>query len=275
MDFDFALLLVVLTAVTGVIWLLDRLFLYGGRQARANALAAAGGTEAERQQRAAEAMREPIIVEYARSFFPVILIVLMFRSFLAEPFKIPSGSMMPTLLVGDFILVNKFAYGMRLPVLNTKIFEVGEPQRGDVFVFRYPRNPKVDYIKRVIGLPGDEITYRNKIVYVNGKEVPQTYLGPYVGSGDEGRKMAGAEARREMLPGVEHDILTWPLHAGAEGTFRVPAGHYFAMGDNRDNSEDSRYWGFVPEANLVGRAFVIWMNWDSGIDFKRIGTLIK
>ncbi len=162
MDFDFALLLVVLTVVTGVIWLLDRLFLYRGRQARAEALAAAGGTEAERQQRAAEAMREPIIVEYARSFFPVILIVLMFRSFLAEPFKIPSGSMMPTLLVGDFILVNKFAYGMRLPVLNTKIFEVGEPQRGDVFVFRYPRNPKVDYIKRVIGLPGDEITYRNK-----------------------------------------------------------------------------------------------------------------
>ena len=275
MDFDFALFLAILTIVTGVIWLLDRLFLFNRRQARAEALAAAAGTDAERQQRAAEAMREPILVEYARSFFPVILIVLLFRSFLAEPFKIPSGSMMPTLLVGDFILVNKFAYGLRLPVLNTKILEIGEPQRGDVFVFRYPRNPKVDYIKRVIGLPGDEITYRNKVVYVNGKEIPQTDLGPYVGSGDEGRKMAGAEIRHEMLPGVEHDILTWSLHSGAEGTFRVPAGHYFAMGDNRDNSEDSRYWGFVPEANLVGRAFVIWMNWDSGIDFKRIGTLIK
>jgi signal peptidase I len=134
---------------------------------------------------------------------------------------------------------------------------------------------KQDYIKRVIGLPGDEITYRNKTLYVNGKEIPQTYVGPFVGSGDEGRKMAGAEVRHEMLPAVEHDILTLPLRSGAEGTFRVPAGHYFAMGDNRDNSEDSRYWGFVPEGNLVGRAFVIWMNWDGGIDFKRIGTLIK
>ena len=275
MDFDFALLLVVLTFVTGIVWLIDRLFFQAGRKARADALAATGGSEAERHQRMIEAAREPAIVEYARSFFPVILIVLLFRSFLAEPFKIPSGSMMPTLLVGDFILVNKFAYGLRLPVLNTKIFEVGAPQRGDVFVFRYPRNPKVDYIKRVIGLPGDEITYRNKTLYVNGKEIPQTYVGPYVGSGDEGRKMAGAEIRHEALPGAEHDMLTWPMHAGAEGTFRVPAGHYFAMGDNRDNSEDSRYWGFVPEANLVGKAFVIWMNWDSGIDFKRIGTLVK
>ena len=238
-------------------------------------MAAAGGSEAERQQRRVEAAREPVVVEYARSFFPVILIVLLFRSFLAEPFKIPSGSMMPTLLVGDFILVNKFAYGIRLPVLNTKIVEVGEPQRGDVFVFRYPKNPKIDYIKRVIGLPGDEITYRNKTLYINGKEVPQSYTGPYVGSGDEGRKMAGAETRHELLPGAEHDLLTWPLHAGAEGTFHVPTGHYFAMGDNRDNSEDSRYWGFVPEANLVGRAFVIWMNWDGGIEFKRIGTLVK
>src|SRR5512135_3775912 len=141
MDFDFALLLVVLTIVTGVIWLLDRLFLYGGRQARAAALAATGGSEAERQQRALEAAREPIIVEYARSFFPVILIVLLFRSFLAEPFKIPSGSMMPTLLVGDFILVNKFAYGLRLPVINTKVVELNNPERGDVMVFRYPGDP--------------------------------------------------------------------------------------------------------------------------------------
>jgi signal peptidase I len=275
MDFDFALLLVGLTFATGMIWLIDRLLFEGARKARAEALAAAGGSEAERQQRVTEASREPVIVEYARSFFPVILIVLLFRSFIAEPFKIPSGSMMPTLLVGDFILVNKFAYGLRLPVLNTKIFEVGAPQRGDVFVFRYPRNPKIDYIKRVIGLPGDEITYRNKTLYVNGKEIAQSYIGPYVGSGDEGRKMAGAEIRHELLPGAEHELLTWPLHAGAEGTFRVPAGHYFAMGDNRDNSEDSRYWGFVPEANLVGKAFVIWMNWDGGIDFKRIGTLVK
>jgi signal peptidase I len=282
MDFDFALLLVILTFSTGIIWLLDRVFLAGGRKRRAEALAQAGGTEAERQQRAQEAMREPIIVEYARSFFPVILIVLLFRSFIAEPFKIPSGSMMPTLLVGDFILVNKFSYGMRLPVLGTKILPIGEPQRGDVFVFRYPNpehDPKkegIDYIKRVIGLPGDEITYRNKTLTVNGKEIPQTYVGPFIGSGDEGRKMAGAEIDDEMIPGAQHHLLkSNMLLAGREGTWHVPAGHYFAMGDNRDNSEDSRYWGFVPEQNVVGKAFAIWMNWDGGIDFKRIGTLIK
>ena len=301
MDFDFALLLVVLTFATGVIWLFDRLFLYRGRAARAQALSTVGGSKEEREQRAAEAMREPAIVEYARSFFPVILIVLTFRSFIAEPFKIPSGSMMPTLLVGDFILVNKFAYGLRVPVLNTKFFETGSPQRGDVFVFVYPgftcvrdgkevRSgrpcdnggpvvpvPKMNYIKRVIGLPGDTITYRNKILYVNGKEIPSNYIGPYVGSGAEGQRMAGASVREEMLPGVEHQTLVASPdgNQGREGEWVVPAGHYFAMGDNRDNSEDSRYWGFVPEQNLVGRAFVIWMNWDSGIDFKRLGTLIK
>jgi len=282
MDFDFALLLVVLTGVTGVIWLLDYLFLAGGRKARAQALAQAEGSEAERQQRAQEALREPILVEYARSFFPVILIVLLFRSFLAEPFKIPSGSMMPTLLVGDFILVNKFAYGLRLPVLGTKLVPIGEPKRGDVFVFRYPnpehdpRKEGLDYIKRVIGLPGDEITYRNKTLYVNGKEVPQTDVGPFVGSGNEARRMAGAEIHEEMLPEVQHQILeSSMLLPGREGSWRVPAGHYFAMGDNRDNSEDSRYWGFVPEQNVIGKAFVIWMNWDGGIDFKRIGSLIN
>ncbi|HZP64762.1 MAG TPA: signal peptidase I [Rudaea sp.] len=282
MDFDFALLLVILTFLTGIIWLIDRLLFYRGRAARAEALAQAEGTEDERKQRYTEAMRDPVIVEYARSFFPVILIVLLFRSFIAEPFKIPSGSMMPTLLVGDFILVNKFAYGLRLPVLGTKIVPIGEPQRGDVFVFRFPnpehdpRKQGEDYIKRVIGLPGDEITYRNKILYVNGKEIPQSYVGPFVGTGDEGRRMAGAEIHEEMLPGVEHQILqSRMLIPGKEGTWTVPPGHYFAMGDNRDNSEDSRYWGFVPEQNLVGRAFVIWMNWDGGIDFKRLGTLIK
>ena len=282
MDFDFALLLVILTAVTGVVWLIDRLFFQNRRKARAAAMAQAEGSEAERQLRMQELLREPVIVEYARSFFPVILIVLLFRSFFAEPFKIPSGSMMPTLLVGDFILVNKFAYGLRLPVLGTKIVPIGEPQRGDVFVFRYPnpdhdpRKNGEDYIKRVIGLPGDEISYRNKTLYVNGKEIPQSYVGPFVGSGDEGRRMAGAEIHREMLPGAEHQTLvSRMIMAGREGTWTVPAGHYFAMGDNRDNSEDSRYWGFVPEENLVGKAFVIWMNWDGGIDFKRIGTLIK
>lgn len=277
MDFDFALLLVVLTAVSGVIWLLDRLFLANARARRAQAFESMTAlSQEERDARSRNALREPIAVEYARSFFPVLFVILLFRSFIAEPFKIPSGSMMPTLLVGDFILVNKFAYGLRLPVLNKKIFAVGGPKRGDVFVFRYPENPKEDYIKRVIGLPGDEITYRNKVLYVNGQEVPETPLGPYVGPGESGRSMAGAQVKQEKLGEVEHRIMEFPqAFIGHEGTWKVPPDHYFAMGDNRDNSQDSRFWGFVPEQNLVGRAFVIWMNFDNGIDFSRIGTLIK
>jgi len=277
MDFDFALLLVVLTAVAGVIWLIDSLLLAPARKRRAQALEAMTAlSQEERTARARNALQEPIPVEYARSFFPVLLVILLFRSFLAEPFKIPSGSMMPTLLVGDFILVNKFAYGLRLPVLNTKILSVGEPQRGDVFVFRYPENPKEDYIKRVIGLPGDEITYRNKTLFVNGKEVEETPLGPYAGPLEPGRRMDGAQVKNENLEGVEHRIMEMPqLWVGHEGTWKVPEGHYFAMGDNRDNSADSRFWGFVPEANLVGRAFLIWMNFDGGVDFSRIGTIIR
>lgn len=277
MDFDFALLLVVLTGVTGVVWLADRLLLAPIRRRRAAALESMTSLPAnERKTRAEEAVREPIVVEYARSFFPVLLLILLFRSFLAEPFKIPSGSMMPTLLVGDFILVNKFAYGLRLPVLNTKILPVGEPKRGDVFVFRYPENPKEDYIKRVIGLPGDEITYRNKTLYINGKEIPESYLGPYTGPSEPSRSMAGAQVKVEQLDGIGHRIMELPqLQIGHEGSWKVPDGYYFAMGDNRDNSLDSRFWGFVPEANLVGKALIIWMNWDSGVDFSRIGTLIK
>ncbi len=277
MDFDFALLLVVLTAVSGVIWLLDRLFLAKARAQRAQAFETMTAlSQEEREARSRNALREPVAVEYARSFFPVLFVILLFRSFIAEPFKIPSGSMMPTLLVGDFILVNKFSYGLRLPVLNKKVLDVGEPKRGDVFVFRYPENPKEDYIKRVIGLPGDEITYRNKVLYVNGEEIAETGLGPYVGPGESGRSMAGAQVKLEKLGAVEHRIMEFPqAFIGHEGTWKVPPGHYFAMGDNRDNSQDSRFWGFVPEQNLVGRAFVIWMNFDNGIDFSRIGTLIK
>jgi len=277
MDFDFALLLVVLTGVTGVLWLADRLLLVPVRRRRAAALENMTSLPAaERKTRAEEAMREPIVTEYARSFFPVLLLILLFRSFIAEPFKIPSGSMMPTLLVGDFILVNKFAYGLRLPVVNTKILSIGEPKRGDVFVFRYPENPKEDYIKRVIGLPGDEIVYRNKTLYINGKEIGESYLGPYTGPSEPSRSMAGAQVKQEQLDDVSHRIMELPqIQVGHEGTWKVPDGYYFAMGDNRDNSLDSRFWGFVPEANLVGRAMVIWMNLDSGIDFSRIGTLIK
>jgi len=277
MNFDFALLLVVLTGVTGVVWLADRLLLAPARRRRAAALENMTSLPAaERKTRAEEALREPVVTEYARSFFPVLLLILLFRSFLAEPFKIPSGSMMPTLLVGDFILVNKFAYGLRLPVLNTKILSVGEPKRGDVFVFRYPENPKEDYIKRVIGLPGDEITYRNKTLFINGKEITENYLGPYTGPSEPTNRMNGAQVKLEQLDGVDHRIMELPqLQIGHEGTWKVPDGYYFAMGDNRDNSLDSRFWGFVPEANLVGKALVIWMNWDDGVDFGRIGTLIK
>ena len=272
---DFALALVLATAGTGLIWAIDRALLLRQRVARAREVERAEGNDAERQQWVAEALHEPVAVEYARSFFPVILIVLVFRSFIAEPFKIPSGSMMPTLLIGDFILVNKFSYGLRLPVLGTKILAIGSPQRGDVFVFRFPNpdhDPKKqgeDYIKRVIGLPGDEISYHNKTLLVNGKEIPQSYVGPY----EPGGNPSGYEVHDEMLPGVEHHILKLPSRLSKEGDWKVPAGQYFAMGDNRDNSEDSRYWGFVPEENLVGKAFVIWMN--SSPEFKRIGTLIK
>lgn len=277
MDFDFALLLVALTAASGVVWLVDGLVLAPARKRRALALEAMTAlTREERDARARSALQEPVAVEYARSFFPVLLLILLFRSFIAEPFKIPSGSMMPTLLVGDFILVNKFAYGLRLPVLDKKILAVGEPERGDVFVFRYPQNPKEDYIKRVIGLPGDEITYRNKTLFVNGVEVAETDLGNYVGPSEPGRNLGNARVLQEALGDVEHKILEIPnAWIGHEGSWKVPAGHYFAMGDNRDSSADSRFWGFVPEENLVGRAFMIWMNWNNGIDFSRIGTVIR
>jgi signal peptidase I len=264
-DFDFAAILVGLTALTGGIWLLDHVLFARGRAERATL---AGGEK-----------KEPILVEYARSFFPVILIVLLVRSFLAEPFRIPSSSMMPTLLIGDFILVNKFAYGIRLPVLDTKIVPVGEPERGDVVVFRYPKNPSQDYIKRVVGLPGDEVVYRNKTLYLNGEAIAHEALGRYIGEGS-GRDMTGAELKNESLGAVSHQILqrSGPYFVPqGEGQWTVPAGHYFVMGDNRDNSEDSRYWGFVPEGHLVGKAFLIWMNWDGrngGIDFGRLGTVI-
>jgi signal peptidase I len=267
MQFDLAKILVGLTFATGVIWAIDHWFFAKHRNA---------GLPPN------EAAREPILVEYARSFFPVLLIVLLFRSFLAEPFRIPSGSMMPTLLVGDFILVNKFAYGIRLPVLDKKIIDIGEPERGDVVVFRYPKNPAEDYIKRVIGKPGDEVSYRNKVLYVNGKEMPQLNRGPYDGSDRESRALVSrnAEALSENLETVDHRIIAVPgENVGADFTLQVPAGHYFVMGDNRDRSADSRSWGFVPEQNLVGKAFVIWMawrGWSNGvIEFSRLGTLIK
>jgi signal peptidase I len=274
-NFDFAALLVGLAAFTGLVWGIDALFFAKARAERAEGVAPTG----------AEVVREPVIVEYSRSFFPVILVVLVVRSFLAEPFRIPSNSMMPNLLDGDFILVNKFTYGLRLPVLDYKFVEIGEPKRGDVVVFRYPGNPALgdrdphrgqDYIKRIVGLPGDEVVYRDKLLYINGEEQKQERIGRYIGTGN-GREMDGAEHISEQLGDVQHDILMRPTQLGrsGEGRWIVPDGHYFVMGDNRDNSADSRAWGFVPEKNLVGRAFLIWMSWDGGPQFSRFGKSIR
>jgi len=266
MDIDFSFYLLVGSVVSGLIWSVYLL-----------KLKAEGTPYAEDN--------EPWVVEYARSFFPVLLLVLLLRSFLAEPFRIPSGSMMPTLLVGDFILVNKFAYGIRLPVINKKIIGLNEPKRGDIVVFRYPRDPSVDYIKRVIGLPGDKISYdENKQLTVNGIPVKQVSMGLYQGLGS-GQEMTGAERLQEDLTGIEHNILIRHDAPTVSADIIVPEGQYFMMGDNRDNSNDSRYWGTVPEENLVGRAMLIWMNFDGSLlpwDFhiyafqpNRIGTLLK
>ena len=266
---DFALIMFILLLVTGGIWILDRI-----------SLAAKRG----------EGVAEPWWVEYAKSFFPVILVVFVIRSFLIEPFKIPSGSMIPTLQVGDFILVNKFTYGIRLPVINQKIIPLNEPKRGDVMVFRYPENPTLDYIKRVVGVPGDIVEYRGKQLWINGVEQPQQPDGDY-NYVEAGLNFVHTEKRIETLGERKHAILVNPemptvrLSAVAEFDRRencsydidlvrctVPQGEYFMMGDNRDNSRDSRYWGFVPDNEIVGRAFLIWMNFS---DYKRIGSLIN
>jgi signal peptidase I len=258
---DFALILVVLTAVAGVVWLVDALFFSKARLAAA----AKGGQ-----------IKEPILTEYAKSFFPILLLVLLIRSFLFEPFRIPSGSMMPTLVEGDFIFVNKFAYGLRLPVINSKFFEIGEPEHGDVVVFRLPSDPSVNYIKRVVGLPGDVVDYDavKKRITINGKPVPIELVGKY----DEDPSLT---LWREQLGEHDHEVLLARGMPSRGGIYEVPPGHYFMMGDNRDNSRDSRYEGveFVPEGNLVGKAVGVWMNWrwpaQGGPQWKRIGTGIE
>lgn len=239
MNFDFSLILVVVTILSGVIWAFDSLVL--------------------RSRRGADERPEPVVVEYARSFFPILLIVLMVRSFLFEPFRIPSSSMMPTLLVGDFIFVNKYTYGLRLPVINLKIWGIGEPKRGDVVVFRLPSDPSTNYIKRLIGLPGDTIRYQNRRLYINGRIIDRKASGEYTGEGQP-----GALLYNEALDDAEHEILLMPGRRSREGIFSVPEGYYFMMGDNRDNSRDSRYEGvgIIPEGNVVGKAVRIWMNWS-------------
>ncbi len=283
---DFAAILTFLTIATGLVWLVDRLLFARGRRARAT-LAAGNlkGDAATCSEATAVLMRESSLVENCRSLFPVILVVLLLRSFLAEPFRIPSSSMMPTLLIGDFILVNKFAYGVRLPVLNTKLIKGKSPQRGDVIVFRFPGMTPEDptrgtnYIKRVIGVPGDRISYRDKVIYINDAPVEQVLQGEYLGTG-AGQEMTGALLKTEQLPGATHRVLQRPFgqQPSIEGTWVVGPDQYFVMGDNRDNSLDSRYWGMVPEQNLAGKAFAIWMHWDGqagSIDFSRIGNVVK
>jgi len=259
---NFALILFLLLVVSGVLWCADTFY--------------------ARKHRAAHAPA-PWWVEYGASFFPVIVIVFGLRSFVVEPFKIPSGSMIPTLLVGDFILVNKWTYGIRLPVINKKVIDVNLPQRGDVMVFRYPADPSLDYIKRVVGLPGDRVEYRNKRLTINGEAVPIAESGNYL----HPDRLYYSPQFNEKLGTVEHSVLierdapafvpqvmNFPqrdkcTYTSSGVACTVPEGHYFVMGDNRDASSDSRVWGFVPEENIVGKAFFIWFNFN---DMKRIGS---
>ncbi|HMM54336.1 MAG TPA: signal peptidase I [Candidatus Desulfobacillus sp.] len=259
---NFALILFLLTLATGAVWLLDLLVMKKRRQPGA---------------------KEPWWVEYGASFFPVILAVFLLRSFLVEPFKIPSGSMIPTLQVGDFILVNKYTYGIRLPVINRKVIELNSPQRGDVMVFRWPADPSLDYIKRVVGLPGDKVAWQDKRLYINGSEVsvsPQPdYLHPdRLFYSSQYLESLGGVAHRILIdkdaPAYVGQVLPYPdrdkcIYNSSGVICEVPAGHYFVMGDNRDASSDSRVWGFVPDENIVGKAFLIWFNFG---DLKRIGS---
>jgi len=296
---NFALLLFLASVVTGLYWLAERFYFLPRRQA------AAARLEAETQQRRADLQQQGIAadeggelvqarekllmqpwwLDWTAGLFPVIVVVFLLRSFLFEPFKIPSGSMIPTLLVGDLILVNKYHYGIRLPVLNTKVIEGHQPQRGDVMVFRYPVRPSQDYIKRVVGVPGDEVAYLNKRLTINGQPVRTTELPEYFDEdamrySRQFEEVLGEKPHRLLNDDSRHggfselDIGEFPYRKNCrysiEGVVcKVPVGHYFMMGDNRDNSQDSRYWGFVPEQNIVGKAILVWMNFGN---LKRIGS---
>ena len=260
---NFALILFILFMLTGIAWLIDKALLAPAR-------------------RKAGVAQRPIWLEYTAGLFPVIALVFLLRSFLFEPFKIPSGSMVPTLLIGDLILVNKFSYGVRLPIVHTKVLDLGSPQRGDVMVFRFPKDPSVDYIKRVVAVPGDTVSYESNRISINGnpvsmKEAPEffdaerlTYYRQYLEKlGETEHKILTDLEKSHFISGVESFPFRDRCKYSRTGlTCKVPEGHYFVMGDNRENSLDSRFWGFVPEGNIVGKAFFIWMNFS---DFSRIG----
>ncbi|SDJ56380.1 signal peptidase I [Microbulbifer yueqingensis] len=254
MDINFPLILLWLVVGSGLIWLVDSLFF------------------APRRRQAAEDRPDPVVVEYAKSFFPVLALVFVLRSFIVEPFQIPSASMVPTLQVGDFILVNKYAYGLRLPVSRTKVVDIGEPERGDVMVFFPPHMNDTYFIKRVIGLPGDRIRVEGNVLYINGKRAPQELIQAIPPGNPQ------MEVLWEEIYGRRHLVAKSvnPSRFADINEVVVPEGHYFMMGDNRDNSLDSREWGFVPERDIVGKAFAIWMHWDNLLSipsFKRVGTI--
>ncbi|KZY34093.1 MULTISPECIES: signal peptidase I [unclassified Oleiphilus] len=260
MDIDFPLILVVLTFATGLIYLADAILWKPKRDAAKDNSSSAASEE--------EISEGPWLVEVSRSFFPVLAIVLVLRSFLVEPFQIPSGSMLPSLEVGDFILVNKYAYGFRLPVVGTKVIEMDDPQRGDVMVFKYPKDGKTNYIKRVIGVPGDKIEYKDKQLWINGELVEEKLLA----------NLPGRKLFEETLGSVKHKLYEHKaqLNRGAEGYWEIPEGSYFMVGDNRDNSNDSRFWGVVPDHLVVGKAFAIWMHWPKFFSipsFSRVGAI--
>lgn len=274
MHINFPLLLVLAVGITGFLALIDLVWL-GPKRRRARAAYEAKVDVVDPV--VVERMgKEPLLVEYGKSFFPVLLVVLVLRSFLIEPFQIPSGSMKPTLEVGDFILVNKFAYGIRLPVIDSKVISVGDPERGDVMVFRYPNDPRINYIKRVVGLPGDQVSYVGKELFINGDKVPtslvEVKLDEELPAGHPMQHIAEVRILEEQLGETEHHIRVERLaRTPAAQEWLVPPGHYFMMGDNRDNSNDSRYWnapdmprelwGMVPDNYIVGKAFAIWMHW--------------
>jgi signal peptidase I len=278
MDIDFPLILVLLVFGSGLNWLFDVMFLASGRRLALVQLQRnyprwqeEGSAQAsEYQSRSEDVAREPLLVEYSKSFFPVLLIVFVLRSFLVEPFQIPSSSMVPTLQVGDYILVNKFSFGIRLPVIRTKVYEMADPRRGDVMVFFPPHLNDTYFIKRVIGLPGDRILYIDKKLYVNGEPLPQKLLA----------QLPPARPRHQInnenIGDTEHEIQLDLRRPNDDFAITVKPGHYFMMGDNRDNSSDSRVWGQVPERDIVGKAFAIWMHWESFFSlpsFQRVGSI--